>query len=64
MNDKPFEFFDDDGTKINPDLIKKPTLCVTCKKDDDPSEEILCSLNRIDQKDEKSFHCEAYEPKR
>lgn len=63
MRDKPFKFYNDDGTEINPDLIKKPALCVTCKKDDDPSEEILCTLNRADQRGEKSFHCEAYQHK-
>jgi len=36
MKDKPFKFYNDDGKEINPDLIKKPTLCITCKKDDDP----------------------------
>jgi len=34
-------FFRDDGTEINPDPIVKPSLCVTCRKDDDPREEIL-----------------------
>ncbi len=26
-------FFDDDGTEINPDLVPKPGLCITCGKD-------------------------------
>jgi len=64
MTDSQYKFYDDDGTEINPDLFKKPSLCVTCKKDDDPLEEILCSLNRIDQKGEKGFHCDAYEPRK
>ena len=29
------KFYDDDGTEINADLIPKPDLCVTCKKDND-----------------------------
>nr|NQU94488.1 hypothetical protein [Bacteroidota bacterium] len=44
-------FFDDDGYEINNDLIEKPTLCLTCTKDDDPSEEFLCQMNRYDQRD-------------
>jgi hypothetical protein len=42
-------FFRDDGTEINPNLIRKPGLCVSCRKDDDPQEEILCTLVRADQ---------------
>lgn len=29
-------FFRDDGTEVNPNLIAKPSLCVSCRKDDDP----------------------------
>jgi hypothetical protein len=54
-------FFRDDGTEINLGLIVKPTLCVTCRKDDDPEEEILCTLTRADQQGEKDFKCFAYE---
>jgi len=65
MNEEPKSgFFRDDGTEINPDLIVKPSLCVSCKKDDDPEEEILCTLTRSDQEGEKDFHCEAFEPRR
>lgn len=53
-------FFDDDGYEINSDLIKKPTLCLTCIYDDDPKEEMLCNMTRFDQKDEKEFKCFAY----
>lgn len=57
-------FFNDDGTEINPDLIPKPGLCLTCQKEDDPSEEILCTLTRADQQDEAEFRCFAFTPKR
>lgn len=53
-------FFDDDGYEINTDLIKKPSLCITCLNDDNPQEEILCNMTRYDQKDEKEFKCFAY----
>jgi hypothetical protein len=43
-------YYNDDGTEINPNEIKKPSLCVICKKDNDPYEEILCTLNRMDQR--------------
>jgi hypothetical protein len=54
-------YFNDDGTEINPDEIKKPSLCVICQKDLDPNEEILCNLTRIDQRNEDEFICEAFE---
>ena len=52
--------FDDDGYQINIDLIKKPSLCLICVKDGDPNEEILCNLNRADQRNEKEFKCFAF----
>jgi hypothetical protein len=61
--DKPFGIYDDDGNEINADLIAKPSLCVSCKKDEDPLEEMLCFLNRADQQGEPEFRCDAYEPK-
>ena len=63
LGDKP-KFFDDDGNEINPGLTSKPSLCVSCVKDDDPNEEILCTLNRLDQQDEDDFQCEAFFGKR
>ena len=53
-------FYDDDGTKIDPNLMEKPSLCTTCKKDDEKKEEVLCTLNRIDQQGEDEFKCYAY----
>ena len=54
-------FYDDNGAEINPEAIKKPSLCVICKKDNDPEEEIICTLTRMDQRDEEEFDCEAFE---
>ncbi len=55
--------FDDDGYEINPNSIKKPSLCLTCLKNVDPDweEELLCNLNRNDQANEREFKCYAYE---
>lgn len=53
-------FFDDDGYEINTDLLKKPSLCITCLNDDNPKEEMLCDMTRYDQKDDKEFKCYAY----
>jgi len=55
--------FDDDGFEINPDSIRKPSLCMTCLRNVDPDweEELLCNLNRNDQVDEEEFKCGAYE---
>ena len=56
--------YNDDGTKIDPMLVPKPSLCVTCKKDGAGGEEdMLCILNRNDQQGEPGeFECGAYEP--
>ena len=58
-------FYDDNGNKINLDLVKKPWLCLLCKKEDmnDPMEHILCTMNRLDQRDEDEFKCGAFEKK-
>jgi hypothetical protein len=55
--------FDDDGYEIKPDLIVKPPLCMTCRKNYDPDleDDILCNLNRHDQRDSETFVCYAYE---
>jgi len=41
-------YFFDDGTEYNPDLYPRPALCLVCAKENDPEEEILCNLNRMD----------------
>ena len=65
LDDNKSEYFDVEGTEINPDLIPKPYLCITCKKDKQSGEEeILCNLTRADQQGEKEFYCEAYEPEK
>lgn len=55
-----FNLFDDDGTPIDPERVKVPSLCTVCKKKDDPYEEPLCILNRYDQADEDTFKCGAF----
>lgn len=62
VEDKP-KYFDDEGNEINPGLIPKPDLCITCKKDGQSREEILCNLTRADQQGEGEFRCDTYEPK-
>ena len=52
--------FDRDDCDINPELITKPSLCICCKKNDDPSEEILCFLSRFGQIGAKYFHCNEF----
>lgn len=44
-----FGFFRDDGTEIKPDRIAKLSLCVSCRQNRDPNEEILCALTKADQ---------------
>ncbi len=57
---KIFGFFTDDGYQVNLDLIKKPSLCLICKNNDNPEEEILCNMTRYDQKDDDEFQCFAF----
>lgn len=59
--DDKLRYFDDDGNEMNPDLIPKPALCVSCVKDEEPGEEMLCNLNRLDQQGETDFKCGAYQ---
>ena len=58
-------FYDDNGNKINTDMVKKPVLCLLCKKEDidDLMEHILCTMKRLDQRDEDEFKCGAFEKK-
>ncbi len=56
--------FDDDGKELNPNLMPKPALCVGCRDDEDPGQEIVCNPTRLDQREEPEFICFAYEPKR
>jgi hypothetical protein len=63
MNDNHPKFYNDDGTEVNPDLIPKPSLCISCRKDGIRNEEILCDLTRMDQQGEDEFICDAYELK-
>jgi hypothetical protein len=63
MNGYTPKYFKDDGTEVNPDLIPKPDLCISCRKDGIGGEEdILCILNRMDQQEKPDFKCYVYEP--
>lgn len=63
MNNNQPNYFNDDGTEVNPDLIPKPDLCISCKKNSlSGEEEKLCNLTRADQQRESEFVCDAYEP--
>ena len=63
MDDNLPQYRDDDGNDVNPTLVPKPSLCISCKKDELGAEEILCDLTRMDQQGNDEFICEAYEPK-
>jgi hypothetical protein len=58
-------FYDDNGNKINSDLISKPGLCLVCSKHevDDVMEQMFCTMTRYDQQDEDEFKCGAYKAK-
>jgi len=57
------KYFFDDGTEYNADLFPKPNLCLICKKEMNPNEEMLCNLNRMDQIECSEFQCFAFEKK-
>jgi hypothetical protein len=46
---------------IDDALVVKPALCLSCKKDNDPSEEEMCLLTRMDSSEDEEFICGAYE---
>jgi len=54
-------FYTDYGEEINPELIKKPGLCLICNKEEDSSEEMVCILTRIDQRNHDDFICDGFE---
>ena len=62
-NDGP-QYFNDDGTEFNPDLLPTPDLCVSCVKNEacDSEEDVLCNLTKADQQEDEVFLCFAYQP--
>ncbi len=54
-------FYDDEGNKVNFNLIRKPALCVGCKKNNNPNEELLSNMTRFDQRNKPEFVCYAFE---
>ena len=54
-------YYDDDGNELSPQLVSKPSLCLTCKKDHIESQTILCTLTRMDAEEGEEFECGAYE---
>lgn len=55
--------FNDDGTRIDPLKVPIPDLCLRCRNylSDDWEDNILCTLNRNDQKDSNEFECGSFE---
>jgi hypothetical protein len=56
-------FYDDNGNKIEPESVQVPGLCIVCKKYllDDWDENLLCLMNRYDQRNDDSFECGAFQ---
>jgi len=58
-------YFEEEGNRLNPDLIPKPGLCLLCVKDDDLDDMIECNLIRLDQAEKKDdFECAAFREKK
>ncbi len=56
-------FYSDDGELINPDSIPLPGLCILCQSYQicDSEEDLLCQMNRYDQRDDREFKCGAFQ---
>jgi len=54
-------YFNNDGNEINPNLLPEPQLCLSCIKNEDKNEEVLCNLTRLDKNNNNEFICDAYE---
>jgi len=56
-------FFDDDGNKIDLQAIPIPDLCKICKsyQINDWDENLLCMMNRLDQRNDPNFKCGAFD---
>jgi hypothetical protein len=55
--------YDDDGNKIDTTKIPTPVMCLTCQNflADDWEENLLCSMNRADKREEgEDFQCYDY----
>ena len=61
MKENEYRYCNDEGKEFHLDLVPKSNLCILCRKDDDPSELVLCNLTRADQQDEDEFECFAFE---
>ena len=53
-------YYDDDGNELDPTTVPLPRMCLMCEKKDDPNEEIVCNLIRLEQRNEKEFKCRAF----
>jgi hypothetical protein len=49
------------GATLDLKEVSKRSLCISCMKDEDPNEKMLCNLNRQYQQGEADFKCGAYE---
>ena len=55
--------YNDDGTNVDVTTLPIPNLCKSCKsyQSDFWEKNLLCNLNRNDQRNEEDFECGAYE---
>jgi hypothetical protein len=55
--------YNDDGTKADLTSVSVPGLCLLCRsyQIEDWDENLLCMMNRYDQKDDPDFECGAFE---
>lgn len=56
--------YDDEGNLVDLSTVPVPARCMLCSSfgSNDPEENILCNLNRFDQRNEDTFECESFDP--
>ncbi|MBS4057919.1 MAG: hypothetical protein KGZ82_11425 [Bacteroidales bacterium] len=59
-------FFDDEANPIQPCMVARPGLCLLCNYDEteDAEENLLCMMNRWDQRNDEVFVCGKFEKKK
>ncbi|PKR81275.1 hypothetical protein CW751_05500 [Brumimicrobium salinarum] len=55
-------YYDDDGTKIDPNSYPTPKMCLSCKNFILKSQKVLCTLNKIGKEPGEEFECGDYAP--
>jgi hypothetical protein len=53
-------YYDEAGNELDPSKMPVPKMCQLCEKKDDPEEDIICNLHRLEKRNDRQFSCSAY----